>query len=101
MKKRLINPTYSYQHGGSITIGATLEILDDNGVTVLESFTLSTNQPIANIDDAAQSLKNGFQDYIDTYKEMAKKVLPMFPGATSFNDAAAMFIRSIDEQVKI
>jgi hypothetical protein len=99
MKKRIINPVYSYQNGRDVTIGATLEILSDNDV-VLSSLLLSTSQPIDKIGDAAKTLIRGFQEHIDNYKKTFNKVTEMF-GAASFDEVANKFINSIDEQVNI
>lgn len=104
MLKRIVNPTYGYQPGGNISIGCTLEILADDGVTVIESKSMASNANISSPNWKPlmkASFVTQFQDHIDTYKALAQALLPLFPGATSFDSAAQLFVSEIDAEVTI
>ena len=104
MLKRVVNPSYSYIPGGNITVSCTLEILADDGTTVIETKSVSST---ANLEwpDWKEDMKGSFvaqfQDHIDTYKALAAQLLPLFPGATSFQHAAELFADEIDAEVTI
>lgn len=89
MIKRLSNPTYSYISGGAVTVSCTLEVLADDGTTVIATTSLSYIADLNRPDFrqlVAAELARQANEYIDQLLVVAGLVAAQF-GTTDFDAA--------------
>lgn len=103
MIKQLTNPTYSYQAGAAATVSCTLNILADDGVTMLASTGLSYTADLTRPDFRALisgELARQAQAYIDQLKVVAGLVFNQF-GTPDFEQAVAMVLDDATNMIEV
>lgn len=103
MKKRFINPTATYVRGGAVTVSCTLEVLADDGVTVVASTGLTYTADIGRHDFRElvnADLARQAQDYIDQLKVVVGMVAGHF-GVADFDAAVGMIMADVDGLVEV
>lgn len=103
MKKRFVNPTATYVRGEAVAVSCTLEVLSDDGVTVVASTGLSYTADLGRPDFRAlvnADLARQAQEYIDQLKVVAGMVVGHF-GVADFDAAVGMIMADVDKMVKV
>lgn len=103
MKKRFVNPGASYVRGAAVTVTCTMEVLADDGETVIASTGLSYTADLGRPDFRSlinAELGRQGQEYIDQLKVVAGLVQGHF-GVTDFDAAVGMVMADIDSMVEV
>jgi len=101
LSAQLINPTYGYVRGGAATVSCTLNVLADDGVTVLSTTGLSHTMDIGSADFRpvlTSELARQAQEYIDQLKVVAGMVYTHF-GTADFGIAVGMIMTDATAQI--
>lgn len=103
MIAQLTNPTYAYQKGGAASVSCTLNLLADDGVTVLATTSLQYTADLTRPDFRelmTASLSQQAQEYIDQLKVVAGLIFSQF-GAVDFGTAAGMVLTDVDSRIEV
>lgn len=100
---QLINPSYGYVRGGAATVSCTLNVLADDGITVLSSTGLSYVADLTRADFrelVTAELARQAQEYIDQLKVVAGMVYVGF-GTPDFSAAVDMIMADTTSRITV
>lgn len=100
---QLVNPSYGYVKGGAATVSCTLNVIADDGITVLATTGLSCAADLnqTNFSELiATELARQAQEYIDQFKVVAGLVYTAC-GTTDFDTAVTAILADTTSKIVI
>lgn len=99
---RLVNPSYGYQSGGSVSFSTTLELLDGAEVVATTGLSFGTSFLVEGWETRIKDeIKRQADEYIAQFKYMMGLVQQVIPTATKPQDAVDALNSIIESELTI